>query len=109
MNPGGIRAGEGNVTDGEAFKILPFESNPVTMTLTGAQIEVLLEQQIYRLPERSAVQPFQVSEGRWCAWNPEGLPTRSIPAPFIRSVRLTKATVESIFIFVLHHIFMLSI
>ncbi|MDQ2693237.1 MAG: bifunctional metallophosphatase/5'-nucleotidase [Chloroflexota bacterium] len=55
MNPGGIRTdlayaqsggeGDGNVTYGEAFAVQPFGNSLVTMTLTGAQIDALLEQQ----------------------------------------------------------------
>jgi 5'-nucleotidase len=56
MNPGGVRAdltyeqisgGEqrGQVTYGEAFQVQPFGNLLVTMDLTGAQIERLLEQQ----------------------------------------------------------------
>lgn len=55
MNPGGIRAdllfaqsgeeGDGNVTFEESFTVQPFGNSLVTMTLTGAQIELLLEQQ----------------------------------------------------------------
>ena len=56
MNPGGVRAdltldeisgGEqpGEVTYGEAFEVQPFGNLLVTMDLTGAQIEQLLEQQ----------------------------------------------------------------
>jgi 2',3'-cyclic-nucleotide 2'-phosphodiesterase (5'-nucleotidase family) len=56
MNPGGVRAdliygdisgGEqpGDMTYGEAFDVQPFGNLLVTMDLTGAQIEQLLEQQ----------------------------------------------------------------
>jgi 5'-nucleotidase len=55
MNPGGIRddldflqsagEGDGNVTYGEAFTVQPFGNSLVTMTLTGSQIDALLEQQ----------------------------------------------------------------
>ena len=55
MNPGGIRTdlayaqsgseGDGNVTYGEAFAVQPFGNSLVTMTLTGTQIDALLEQQ----------------------------------------------------------------
>ena len=56
MNPGGVRAdlsyvsssvgeGDGNVTFGEAFTVQPFGNSLVTMSLTGAQIEQMLEQQ----------------------------------------------------------------
>lgn len=56
MNPGGVRAdllfagsaaGEGNgvVTYGELFTVQPFGNGLLTMTLTGAQIDAVLEQQ----------------------------------------------------------------
>ena len=55
MNPGGIRAdlelaptgpeAPGEVTFGEAFGVQPFGNSLVTMSLTGAQIDTLLEQQ----------------------------------------------------------------
>lgn len=56
MNPGGVRAdlvyaasgaeaSDGIVTYGEAFTVQPFGNSLVVMTLTGAQIETLLEQQ----------------------------------------------------------------
>lgn len=61
MNPGGVRAdmtftssdageGDGNVTYSEAFTVQPFGNSLVTMTLTGAQIETLLEQQFTGCP-----------------------------------------------------------
>lgn len=56
MNPGGVRAdlvfagstageGDGVVTYGEAFLVQPFGNTLVTMTLTGAQLKTVLEQQ----------------------------------------------------------------
>ncbi len=56
MNPGGIRTdllysqisgGEaaGQVTYGEAFAVQPFSNNMITMTMTGAQLKLLLESQ----------------------------------------------------------------
>ncbi len=56
MNPGGVRAdltfagspvgeGDGVVTYGEAFTVQPFSNGLVTLTLTGAQIERVLEEQ----------------------------------------------------------------
>jgi 5'-nucleotidase len=80
MNPGGIRAdllftqsgteGDGNVTYGEAFTVQPFGNSLVTMTLSGAQIETLLEQQFTGCPNN---QPFnrilQVSEGFSYTWD----------------------------------------
>jgi 5'-nucleotidase len=50
MNPGGIRDNlvalpDGSITYEAAFTVQPFGNSLVTMTLTGAQIERLLEQQ----------------------------------------------------------------
>lgn len=56
MNPGGVRAdllftgsaageGDGVVTYGELFSVQPFGNGLLTMTLSGAQIEAVLEQQ----------------------------------------------------------------
>jgi 5'-nucleotidase len=67
MNPGGIRADieAGEVTFGEAFSVQPFGNNLVTMTLTGAQIEILLEQQFSAT--RTTI--LQVSSGFAYAWS----------------------------------------
>jgi 5'-nucleotidase len=69
MNPGGIRTdlvhaasgteGAGVVTYAEAFAVQPFANNLVTLTLTGAQIKTLLEQQF--LPSKPRI--LQVSAG----------------------------------------------
>jgi 5'-nucleotidase len=83
MNPGGIRAdinyaasgseGDGNITYGEAFSVQPFGNSLVTKTLTGRQIERLLEQQFTGCPNN---QPFnrilQVSRGFSYTWNAAG-------------------------------------
>ena len=47
MNPGGIRTDldAGDITYGEAFAVQPFGNSLVTLTLTGAQIDRVLEQQ----------------------------------------------------------------
>ncbi len=47
LNPGGIRADlvEGELTYEELFSVQPFGNSLVTITLTGAQIRALLEQQ----------------------------------------------------------------
>ncbi len=70
MNPGGVRAditftsstageGDGNVTYGEAFTVQPFGNSLIVMTLTGAQIDTLLEQQFTGCAnELGATQPF---------------------------------------------------
>ncbi|RKH48268.1 bifunctional metallophosphatase/5'-nucleotidase [Corallococcus sicarius] len=64
MNPGGVRTDlvrdpadpndVGAVTYGEAFTVQPFGNTLVTMTLTGAQIERLLEQQ-FRLGDLTRI------------------------------------------------------
>lgn len=83
MNPGGIRAdigyaqigseGDGNITYGEGFTVQPFGNSLVTMTLTGAQIETLLEQQFMGCTNN---QPFnrimQVSDGFSYTWDANG-------------------------------------
>jgi len=84
MNPGGVRAdldyeqisgGEqlGEVTYGEAFAVQPFGNLLVTMDLTGAQIERLLEQQhITGRPGGRNRLIFGVSEGFSFTFNPAG-------------------------------------
>jgi 5'-nucleotidase len=85
MNPGGIRAdilsaqisgGEavGEVTYGEAFSVQPFGNSLVTMSLTGAQIDTLLEQQ-FDNPSAGSNRILQVSNGftyEWSASAPAG-------------------------------------
>lgn len=103
MNPGGIRAdlpfsaagkADGEVTYGEAFTVQPFGNAMVTLTLTGAQIETLLEQQFtgctagYPAGAPATGQPFnrilQVSRGFSYAWNPSGPACDKVPAASIR-------------------------
>ena len=92
MNRGGIRAslefsqgalspGDGRVTYGELFSVQPFGNSLVTMTLTGAQLKILLEEQFkgctldFPLGKnlgRVGDQILQVSEGFTYTWNPAG-------------------------------------
>ena len=82
MNPGGIRAdltyvsssageGDGNVTYGEIFTVQPFGNSLVTMTLTGQQIDTLLEQQFAGcgpgVPTTDRI--LQVSSGLRYTWS----------------------------------------
>ena len=80
MNPGGIRAdlpyasstageGDGNVTYGEMFTVQPFGNSLVTMTLTGAQIDTLLEQQFLGCGQTSGDRILQVSAGFTYSWS----------------------------------------
>lgn len=68
MNPGGVRAaltftsspageGDGVVTFGEAFTVQPFGNILQTLTLTGAQIDLMLEQQFCGVNSPSAPTP----------------------------------------------------
>jgi len=78
MNPGGIRdnldydstgpEGDGEVTFGEAFAVQPFGNSLVTMTLTGTQIDTLLEQQWVG---QSSPRILQVSNGFAYSWDPQ--------------------------------------
>ena len=80
MNPGGIRANfdAGVITHGEAFSVQPFSNIVTTKTMTGAQIELLLEQQFTvnsgsnagALRNSPAV--LLVSDGFTYEWNPAG-------------------------------------
>lgn len=71
MNPGGVRAAlrpraDGTLAYGDLFAAQPFYNNLVTMTLTGAELQALLERQW-------AGQPFprvlQVSRGFGYTWD----------------------------------------
>jgi 5'-nucleotidase len=79
MNPGGIRADfsysqisgseqPGEVTYGEMFTVQPFGNSLVTMDLTGAQIDTLLEQQ-FDNPAAGQTRILQVSNGFTYAWS----------------------------------------
>lgn len=81
MNPGGIRAdltyasspageGDGFVTYGESFTVQPFGNNLVTLTLTGAQIDTLLEQQFVGCGQPlNGQKVLQVSNGFTYSWS----------------------------------------
>lgn len=70
MNPGGIRTDllAGEATYAEIFAVQPFGNYLVTMTLTGAQIDELLEQQ-FDNPQTGAARILQVSEGFGYTWD----------------------------------------
>jgi 5'-nucleotidase len=83
MNPGGIRADltympragspdqPGEVTYDDAFTVQPFGNSLVTMTLTGAQIDTLLEQQFVGCGQTSN-RILQVSTGFSYTWRVSG-------------------------------------
>ena len=78
MNPGGIRdnirfassgpEADGELSYGEAFAVHPFGNSLVTMTLTGAQIDALLEQQ-FDEGDTGYGNMLQVSAGFSYAWD----------------------------------------
>jgi 5'-nucleotidase len=87
MNPGGIRAdltyagssageGDGVVTYGEAYSTQPFANILQTITVTGAQLKAVLEQQWQKQDDGSTAQKIlQVSSTlhyRWSAAAPIG-------------------------------------
>lgn len=105
MNPGGIRAdltypgssageGDGKVTYAEAFTVQPFGNTLVTLTLTGAQIHTLLEQQFtgctagYPAGTPASGQPFnrimQVSGGFSYEWSEKGTPCDNVDPASIK-------------------------
>ena len=85
MNPGGIRTdlvasqisggeGVGEVTYGESFSVQPFGNNLVTLTMSGADITEVLEQQ-FDNPGPGANRILSVSKGftyTWTASAPTG-------------------------------------
>jgi 5'-nucleotidase len=85
MNTGGVRAsllfdqisnGEqpGEITYAEAFNVAPFNNLLVTMDMTGAQIEQVLNQQLQRIPARSSrpMLSLGVSDGFTYDWAWDG-------------------------------------
>lgn len=102
MNPGGIRAdltyagsaageGDGNVTYGEAFAVQPFGNSLVTLSLTGAQIDTLLEQQFAGCGTQTANRILQISNGFSYSWSASAPACNKVdPA----SIMLNGATVD---------------
>ncbi|WP_086820849.1 bifunctional UDP-sugar hydrolase/5'-nucleotidase [Allokutzneria sp. NRRL B-24872] len=84
MNPGGVRAdlvfkgpeGDGVVTYGEAYTVQPFANILQTVSLTGAQIKTVLEQQFQTGPDGAAImrilQPSSTLKYTWTASAPKG-------------------------------------
>ena len=108
MNPGGIRdeitfassgpEADGELTYGEAFSVHPFGNSLVTMTLTGAQIDTLLEQQ-FREEGTGYGNMLQPSAGFRYTWDaeaplgakvdPSGISIDGVPVEADRSYRVT--------------------
>ena len=100
MNPGGIRAdlsyassvgeGDGNVTYGESFTVQPFGNNLVTVTMTGAQIDTLLEQQFVGCGQTSN-RILQVSNGFTYSWSSSAPACNKVDAT---SIKLNGVTLD---------------
>jgi 5'-nucleotidase len=108
MNPGGIRnditfvssglEADGEFTFGEAFGVQPFGNSLVTMTLTGQQIDDLLEQQ-FDNPNIGSMRVLQVSAGFSYEWsaaaatgskvNPASIMIGGVPIDLGASYRVT--------------------
>lgn len=77
MNPGGIRAALARPADGQLryedlFSVQPFYNNLVTLTLSGAQLAQLLEQQWQGQPHPRVMQVSRGFAYAWDAARPEG-------------------------------------
>jgi 5'-nucleotidase len=89
-NPGGIRTdllynqisgGElaGQVTYAEAFAVQPFSNSLVTMSLTGAQLKTVLEQQFVGCGQPAGGQKIlQVSAGFTYSWSASAAPCSKV-------------------------------
>lgn len=68
MNPGGIRQdfAAGDVTYGQIFTVQPFGNSLVTLTITGAQLKTVLEQQWLN---QASPRIMQVSNGFTYTWD----------------------------------------
>lgn len=78
MNPGGVRAdlkpldGDGTVSYGQVYSVQPFGGDLVTMSLSGAQIEALLEQQWRPRGTAMVLLPSRGFRYAWDAHRPVG-------------------------------------
>jgi 5'-nucleotidase len=77
MNPGGVRAAlrpdaEGWLTYGDLFTAQPFYNNLVTLTLTGAELQALLERQWQGQPFARVLQVSRGFAYTWDAAKPAG-------------------------------------
>jgi 5'-nucleotidase len=93
MNPGGVRANlngdaSGQVRYEDLFAVQPFYNNLVTVTLTGAQLQLALEQQWLNQPRPRVLQVSRGFNYTWDASKPPG--QRVVPG----SLRLHGAPIE---------------
>jgi len=93
MNPGGVRAALAPQPDGslryeDLFNVQPFYNNLVTLTLSGAELQQLLEQQWAGQPVARVLQISQGFSYTWDAAQPAG--ARVVPG----SLRLNGQPIE---------------
>jgi 5'-nucleotidase len=97
MNVGGVRASldPGDITYREAYNVMPFNNTLVTLEMTGAQIEAVLNQQFKGATLSRPVLAFGVSEGftyEWTAtYGADGKPTSGTVVPgsmFLNEVQI---------------------
>ena len=96
-NPGSLRApiiptASGGVSYGALFKVQPFQNDLITMTLTGAQIKAILEQQFLTASLGDRPRLLGVSKGfsySWDAIKPRG--ERIVPG----SMRLNRILIQA--------------
>ncbi|MET0904668.1 MAG: bifunctional metallophosphatase/5'-nucleotidase [Tardiphaga sp.] len=94
-NPGGIRSDivkrpDAGVSYGDVFAAQPFRNQLVTLTLTGAQIKAVLEQQ-WRDPNRPRI--LQVSKGFSYTWDNAGTDGQRVIAD---SMKIGTTTIDPI-------------
>lgn len=101
-SPGAAGTGERKVTYSELFTIQPFQENLVTLTLTGAQLKILLEEQFkgcaLDFPAGIGARPgdaiLQVSQGFAYTWNPAGAACNRVDASSIKLDGVTVAPTQ---------------
>jgi 5'-nucleotidase len=102
-NPGGIRTdllysqisgGEapGEVTFAEAFAVQPFSNSLVTMSLTGAQLKAVLEQQVLPQPPLIAGKMLQISASLTYTWTASAATGSRVSAMKINGADIDPAT-----------------
>ncbi|WP_346742671.1 bifunctional metallophosphatase/5'-nucleotidase [Spongiactinospora sp. TRM90649] len=95
MNPGGVRADltyapDGVVTYGEAFTVQPFNNLMQVITLTGAQLDALLEQQyqVNRILQPSATLSYTVGSSAPVGSKVSDIKINGVPVTDTQSVRV---------------------
>jgi 5'-nucleotidase len=79
------------VTYGEAFAVQPFSNSLVTMTLTGAQLKTVLEQQFVGCGPQNFQKILQVSAGFTYSWSASAAPCSKISDMKLNGVAIDPA------------------